>query len=46
DMIAVQANQQVKKGQILIKLDDDKAQAALVEAKAYLQDEQRKLTEY
>lgn len=46
NMIAVQANQQVKKGQLLIQLDDDKAQAALVEAKAYLFDEQRKLTEY
>ncbi|ENM5748011.1 efflux RND transporter periplasmic adaptor subunit [Vibrio mimicus] len=46
NVIAVQANQLVKKGQLLVQLDDDKAQAALVEAKAYLQDEQRKLAEY
>ncbi|MGL6026432.1 MAG: efflux RND transporter periplasmic adaptor subunit [Vibrio sp.] len=46
NLIAVQANQQVKKGQLLIQLEDDKAQTAVVEAKAYLQDEQRKLTEY
>lgn len=46
DLIAVEANQQVKKGQLLIQLEDDKAQAALVEADAYLQDEQRKLAEF
>lgn len=46
DEIAVQANQQVSKGQILVKLDDDKALAAVAEAKAYLRDQQRVLQEY
>jgi len=46
NQIAVKANQNVQQGQLLIKLDDDKAQAALVEAKAYFKDEQRKLKEF
>jgi len=44
--IDVIANQKVKAGQLLLQLDDSKAQALLAEAKAYLQDEQRKLKEY
>lgn len=44
--IAVKANQNVQQDQLLILLNDDKAQAALVEAKAYLKDEQRKLKEF
>ncbi|MCA2447634.1 MULTISPECIES: multidrug efflux RND transporter periplasmic adaptor subunit VmeE, partial [Vibrio] len=44
--IAVKANQNVQQNQLLIQLDDDKAQAALVEAKAYLKDEERKLKEF
>jgi len=44
--IDVQANQQVKIGQLLFRLDDSKAQAALLEAKAYFVDEQRKLREF
>jgi len=44
--IAVQANQTVKKGQLLIQLDDARAKALLAEAKAYLQDEQRKLKDF
>ncbi|MGC9401586.1 efflux RND transporter periplasmic adaptor subunit [Vibrio genomosp. F10] len=46
DTIAVKANQKVTKNQILVKLDDDKAIASVAEAKAYLRDEKRKLTEY
>lgn len=46
DVIAVNANQKVNKGQLLIKLDDDKSRAALAEAKAYLKDQQRILQEY
>ncbi len=46
EKIAVTANQQVKQGQLLIKLNDDKARAAVKEAKAYLTDEQRKLKEF
>lgn len=46
DKIAVKANQEVKKGQLLIQLNDDKAQASVSEAKAYLRDEQRKLKEF
>jgi RND family efflux transporter MFP subunit len=46
EVIAVKANQNVQHGQLLIKLNDDKARAALVEAQAYLKDEQRKLTEF
>ncbi|MBB1272253.1 efflux RND transporter periplasmic adaptor subunit [Psychromonas sp. SR45-3] len=44
--IAVQANQAVKKGQLLVQLDDAKAKALLAEARAYLQDEQRKLKDF
>lgn len=44
--IDVQANQQVKPGQLLFRLDDSKAQAALLEARAYFFDEQRKLREF
>lgn len=46
DDIKVTANQTVTAGQLLVQLDDSKAQAALLEAKAYLADEQRKLNEY
>ncbi|MBY8270194.1 efflux RND transporter periplasmic adaptor subunit [Vibrio fluvialis] len=46
DTIAVRANQQVKKGQLLVQLNDDKSRAAVNEANAYLRDEQRKLTEF
>lgn len=46
DVIAVNANQKVNKGQLLIQLDDDKARAALAEAKAYLKDQLRILQEY
>lgn len=44
--IAVQANQQVKTGQLLFQLEDTEAQAALLEANAYFFDEQRKLREF
>ncbi|WP_428776274.1 efflux RND transporter periplasmic adaptor subunit [Vibrio sp.] len=46
EVIAVKANQKVKQGQLLVKLNDDKAKAAVVEARAYLTDEQRKLQEF
>ncbi|MGC9422289.1 efflux RND transporter periplasmic adaptor subunit [Vibrio sp.] len=46
DFIAVATNQIVKKDQLLVKLNDHKAQAALAEAQAYLVDEQRKLAEF
>ncbi len=46
DTIAVKANQEVKKNQLLVQLDDDKARASVAEAKAYLRDEKRKLAEY
>ncbi|MFV0447759.1 MAG: efflux RND transporter periplasmic adaptor subunit [Vibrio sp.] len=46
DNIAVKANQEVKKDQLLVQLSDDKAQASVSEAKAYLRDEKRKLAEY
>ncbi len=46
DRIAVSANQKVKKGQLLIEIDPVKAKAALLEAKAYYTDEQRKLEDY
>ena len=45
-LIDVQANQQVKTGQLLFQLEDTEAQAALLEAKAYFFDEQRKLREF
>ncbi|MFT7456594.1 MAG: membrane fusion protein (multidrug efflux system) [Marinobacter maritimus] len=44
--IDVQANQQVKTGQLLFQLDDTKAQAAMLEAQVYFFDEQRKLREF
>ncbi|ARN65401.1 Membrane fusion protein of RND family multidrug efflux pump [Vibrio vulnificus] len=46
ESIQVKANQNVTKGQLLVKLEDDKALAAVSEAKAYLKDEQRKLKEF
>lgn len=46
DRIAIKANQEVKKGQLLIQLNDDKASAAIKEAQAYLNDEKRKLKEF
>lgn len=46
DRIAIKANQEVKKGQLLIQLNDDKASAAIKEARAYLNDEKRKLKEF
>ncbi|MGR6861244.1 efflux RND transporter periplasmic adaptor subunit [Aliivibrio salmonicida] len=46
DRIAIKANQEVKKGQVLIQLNDDKASAAIKEARAYLNDEKRKLKEF
>lgn len=44
--IAVTSNQSVKQGQLLIELDDMKAQAAIAEANAFLNDETRKLREF
>lgn len=44
--INVQANQQVEEGQLLFTLDATKAQAQLLEAKAYLADQQRQLNEH
>ena len=44
--IAVDANQTVKKGQLLIALDNAGANAILAEAKAYLANEQRTLKDY
>lgn len=46
ERIAVGANQDVKTGQLLIQLSDDKAKAAVAEAQAYLNDEKRKLNEF
>ncbi|MCL9782806.1 efflux RND transporter periplasmic adaptor subunit [Vibrio sp. S4M6] len=46
DKIAVSENQNVKQGQLLVQLEDNKALAAVAEAKAYLKDEQRKLNEF
>lgn len=46
EQISVEANQDVKKGQLLIRLNDDKAKAAVSEAQAYLKDERRKLKEF
>lgn len=42
----MKANQNVRQGQLLIKLEDGKVLAAQTEANAYLKDEQRKLKEY
>ena len=44
--IDVPTDSMVKKGQLLIQLDDDKAVAAYDEALAYRNDEQRKLAEF
>lgn len=46
EAIQVGANQKVKRGQLLVQLNDDKAKAAIAEAKAYLQNEKRKLGEF
>lgn len=46
DQIMVKSNQDVTRGQLLIKLNDDKAKASLAEAKAYRQDQLRILKEY
>lgn len=46
DSILIQSNQDVKKGQLLVKLSDDKAKASAAEATAYLSDQQRILKEY
>lgn len=46
ERIAVKANQDVREGQLLVQLNDDKAKASLAEAQAYLKDEQRKLSEF
>ena len=46
EAIAVNANQDVFEGQLLIQLNDDKARASVKEAQAYLKDEQRKLKEF
>ncbi|MEI6858601.1 MAG: efflux RND transporter periplasmic adaptor subunit [Shewanella sp.] len=44
--IHVSANQKIHAGQLLIQLEDAKPQASVSEAKAYLNDEKRKLKEY
>lgn len=44
--INIHSNQDIHAGQILMQLDDAKAQAALAEAASYLADEKRKLTEF
>ena len=44
--IAVQANQTVKKGQLLIALDNARANALLAESNAYLSNEQRTLKDF
>lgn len=44
--IQVSTEQEIAQGQILIQLDDAKAQAALAESAAYLADEKRKLKEF
>ncbi|QQX81594.1 efflux RND transporter periplasmic adaptor subunit [Shewanella sp. KX20019] len=44
--INVNSDQDVSEGQLLIQLDDAKAQAALAEAASYLADEKRKLAEF
>ncbi|MCE2571158.1 efflux RND transporter periplasmic adaptor subunit [Motilimonas eburnea] len=43
--ILVSANQLVAPAQVLVQLDDNKARAAVVEAKSVVAEEQRKLTE-
>jgi RND family efflux transporter MFP subunit len=44
--VPIKANQSVELGQLLIQLDDEKAIASLAEAKAYLRNEKRKLSEF
>ncbi|MCL1147864.1 efflux RND transporter periplasmic adaptor subunit [Shewanella marinintestina] len=44
--IQINTDQEISQGQILVQLDDAKAQAALAEANAYLADEKRKLKEF
>lgn len=44
--IPVTSDEAVKQGQLLVELDDIKAQAAVAEANAYLNDEKRKLKEF
>lgn len=44
--INVTANQKVKEGELLFQLDESQAQAALLEAQAFFNDEKRKLKEY
>ena len=44
--VPIKANQKVELGQLLIKLDDEKAIASLAEAQAYLKNEKRKLSEF
>ncbi|MEZ9196587.1 efflux RND transporter periplasmic adaptor subunit [Shewanella sp. 10N.286.54.B9] len=44
--INVSSDQNITAGQLLVQLDDAKAQAALAEAASYLADEKRKLTEF
>ena len=44
--INVQANQKVEEGQLLFSLDATKVQAELMEAEAYLADQQRQLSEH
>ncbi len=46
DEISVATNQVVKKGQLLIRLHDEKEKAALNEAQAYFNDETRKKNEF
>lgn len=44
--INVSSDQDITAGQLLVQLDDAKAQAALAEAASYLADEKRKLAEF
>ncbi len=44
--VQVNTEQEIAQGQILVQLDDAKAQASLAEAAAYLADEKRKLKEF
>lgn len=44
--INVATNQRVQSGQVLVRLTNNKVQASLLEAKAYWQDERRKLREF
>ncbi|MBV1843401.1 efflux RND transporter periplasmic adaptor subunit [Photobacterium ganghwense] len=46
DRIVVGVNSQVKKGELLVQLDDAKAKAAYAEAVAYLNNEKRKYNEF